>query len=347
MQYKIPKPVSGGIVLSYKCTAECKHCMYACSPKWDDDWMSEKDLYQLLYNLSSSITPSMHGSNHIGLNSGIHFTGGEPFMHFDLLCEGVKMAKELDIPSVFVETNSYWAVSEKKTRDKLNTLKDLGMDGILVSVNPFFLEYIPFERTQRAALISREIFGENALVYQPEFFRQFHEMEIKDKLSFDEYLNRVSKKALSREVEFFNTGRAPYQMERYGLFRHHPASAVMEQPCMPSFIRSWHNHFDNYGNFQPGYCGGISLGSWKELDQLTEEGIDLDKKPVLKYIIEDNFKGLLEYAKNKGYEERQQGYLSKCHLCTDIRKFLVEQEDFMELQPKAFYSFLTADTESD
>lgn len=343
MHFQLPRTVSGGIVLSYKCTAECKHCMYACSPKWSADWMAEKDLYRLLFSLSPWIAPSIYGSEYIGLNSGIHFTGGEPFLNFDLLCEGVRMAKELNIPSVFVETNSFWAFSDDVTRDKLTTLKDLGMDGILVSVNPFFLEYIPFERTQRAALISREIFGDNAVVYQPEFFRQFHEMGIKGKLPFDDYLQRVSKDALSRKVEFFNTGRAPYQMEKYGLFQHHPASVVVEQPCVPSFIRSWHNHFDNYGNFQPGYCGGISLGSWTDLDRLTEEGMDLDKKPVLKYIVEDDFKGLLEYAESMGYHERDSGYLSKCHLCVDIRKFLVEKDDFNELQPREFYSFLRLD----
>ena len=42
--------------------------------------MAEKDLYQLLYNLSPWIAPGMYGSEHIGLNSGIHFTGGEPFI---------------------------------------------------------------------------------------------------------------------------------------------------------------------------------------------------------------------------------------------------------------------------
>ena len=302
--------------------------------------MAEKDLYQLLYNLSPCIAPSMYGRDHIGINSGIHFTGGEPFLNFDLLCEGVRIAKELNIPSVFVETNSFWATSDEVTRDKVSKLKDMGMDGILVSVNPFFLEYIPFERTERAAVISRDIFGENAIVYQPEFFRQFREMGIEGRLSFDEYLTRVSKNALSRKVEFFNTGRAPYQMENYGLFPHYPASIVVPQPCVPSFIRSWHNHFDNYGNFQPGYCGGISLGNWKDLDRLTEEGVNLDKRPVLKYIIEDNFKGLLDFAKGMGYEEREMGYLSKCHLCVDIRKFLAEQEDFSELQPKEFYKFL-------
>ena len=31
-------------MLSYKCSAACKHCMYACSPQWEADWISEADL---------------------------------------------------------------------------------------------------------------------------------------------------------------------------------------------------------------------------------------------------------------------------------------------------------------
>jgi hypothetical protein len=35
MRVKIPPPMSGGLIMSYKCTAACRHCMYACNPGWD------------------------------------------------------------------------------------------------------------------------------------------------------------------------------------------------------------------------------------------------------------------------------------------------------------------------
>jgi len=47
MQVKLPEPISGGLLLSYQCNAECRHCMYACLPKWKD-WISEKDLEEIL-----------------------------------------------------------------------------------------------------------------------------------------------------------------------------------------------------------------------------------------------------------------------------------------------------------
>ena len=156
----IPEPFSGGILLSYRCTGECKHCMYASSPKWKDNWISENDLEEIIAQLSGKIQghPSSSGID-IGINQGLHFTGGEPFLNFDLLLKAVQMARESEIPSTFVETNCFWCADEQTAREKLMRLKEAGLQGILISVNPFILEQIPFEKTERAIAISREIFG--------------------------------------------------------------------------------------------------------------------------------------------------------------------------------------------
>jgi MoaA/NifB/PqqE/SkfB family radical SAM enzyme len=55
MTIRIPTPVSGGLLLSYKCNATCRHCMYACSPKWKADWISEEDLIKILSQLEENI----------------------------------------------------------------------------------------------------------------------------------------------------------------------------------------------------------------------------------------------------------------------------------------------------
>ena len=47
--------------------------------------------------------------------------------------------------------------------------------------------------------------------------------------------------------------------------------------------------------------------------------------------------GLLEFAIQRDYVEVEKGYFSKCHLCLDIRKHLVEIDDFAELSPQEFY----------
>jgi len=311
--------------------------MYACSPRWPADWISEENLKATLQSLAGKIEPSPWGADAMSLNHGLHFTGGEPFLNFELLCEAAGLAHELGIPSLFVETNCFWARTDEETREKLETLRSRGIIGILVSINPFYLEYVPFECSERAIRIAKEVFGANVAVYQIEYYRMFKRLGISGRLPFSSFLEIEEGRDFTRNAEFFLNGRAPYAVQSYNLFPGFPASVVSSHPCAPAFIRSWHNHFDNYGHFVPGYCGGLSLGDCRHLDELLSEGIDLDSHPVLSYIVADNFDGFLGFAKDLGYRELPQGYLSKCHLCVDIRKFLSGRGEFEELEPQTFY----------
>jgi hypothetical protein len=150
--------------------------MYACSPRCPADWISEEDLAATLQSLAGRIQPSPGGAETMSLNHGLHFTGGERFLNFELLCLAVRTAKDLRIPSLFVETNCFWARTDRETRQKLIMLRDCGLIGILISINPFYLEYVPFERSERAIRIAREVFGVNVLVYQLEYYRLFKQL---------------------------------------------------------------------------------------------------------------------------------------------------------------------------
>ena len=90
----------------------------------------------------------------------------------------------------------------------------------------------------------------------------------------------------------------------------------------------------------PGYCGGISLGSWYEIERLVREGIDQEESPILGFLIAGDFKGLFHLAKDFGYQEAEGGYVSKCDFCLDVRKYLASRGDFKELSPKGFYDHL-------
>jgi len=164
------------------------------------------------------------------------------------------------------------------------------------------LEYLPFKRTERGIRISEEVFGESVMVYQFEYYLQVKKLNLEKRLSL-----------------------------RIILFT---------QPCSPPFIRNWHNHFDNYGNYMPGYCAGISLGNSQNLDRLLKEAVDLNKPPVLKFLINQDFVGLFKFAKDYGYQELQEGYVSKCYLSLDIRKYLVAEKEFEELKPREFFAHL-------
>jgi len=333
----IPKPVSGGILLSYKCTSKCKHCMYACSPKWKADWINRDDAEKILAQFGRAFKKA-HPLifDRVGINLGLHFTGGEPFLNYRLLLELVKMARRLDIPSTFVETNCFWSIDDETTEEKLAGLRDAGLRGILISVNPFILEHVPFERTRRAIGVSREIFGENMMVYQEFFLQQFEALKIRDTLSFQQYLQRVGAASL-QHVELIPMGRACYSLAH--LFRKYPAERFFSESCMEELTRPWHVHADNYCNYMTGYCAGISLGDARDLDSILQ-GIELDDRPVIARLVSPKgVNGLYNFGVEEfGYTELEDGYVSKCHLCLDIRKHIAQQTDeFKELRPREFY----------
>jgi len=316
--------------------------MYGCSPRWNSPWISETDLWTLLSQLARHIAPAPYGPDSLGLSHGLHFTGGEPFLNLELLCKAFEMATELDIPSTFAETNCFWAKSDDEAREILLTLKAKGMKGLMISVNPFYLEYVPFERTERAVRAGLEIFGSNLMVYQIDYFRRFKRWGLRGKVSFDEYLRLEQSEALLRNVEFFAMGRAPFELKETlrKFIPCRPAKSFLSKPCDPPFLRSWHNHIDNQGNYIPGFCGGISLGDCRELDQLLANGVDLAERPVLGFIANDDFKGLFAFAQQRGFNPSAEGYLSKCHLCLDLRRHLINHAEYKELVPREMVAYL-------
>jgi len=330
----VPEPVSGGLIPSYKCNVKCDHCMYACSPLWKADWISEDDAERILSQLSDKILESPFGKDRINVNYGLHLTGGEPFLNFDLLLKVTQIAHKYKIPSTFVETNCFWCRSDEATKETLEQLRDAGLHGMLISVNPFILEKVPFERTERAVRIGEEVFGENAIVYQEFFYASFRKIGIEDTLPFEEYL-KMDPSALSY-VELLPMGRAPYRLGH--IFKKRPARRFFGESCRNELTRNWHIHIDNYGNYITGYCGGISLGDAKDLHSLRE--IDLSNRPILNALVTD-LKKLYEVGKEFGYSDRTEGYISKCHMCVDVRRHIAQQTDeFKELSPKEFYRHL-------
>jgi hypothetical protein len=330
---KIPKPVSAGILLSYKCSSECKHCIYFSSPRCDANWISEEEAEKILNLLSGSILGSRFGDESIGVNSGIHFTGGEPFLNFDLLLNLTKIAHKLTIPSIFVETNCFWAKDDNSVREKFKALKDAGLLGALISVNPFLLDQIPFEKTERAVRIGREIFGKNVIVYQQFFYEQFRKLGIKGTLPLRDYLTQYS--YYLNFIELLPMGRVCYALG--SLFMRYPAKKFFGVSCIDEITRDWHVHIDNYYNYIPGFCSGISLGNVRNMESISGE-IDLKSRPILKGLATD-IKNLYYLGKSEfNYKEREEGYISKCHLCFDIRKSIAGQtEEFDELKPIELY----------
>jgi hypothetical protein len=332
----IPQPVSFGLLLTYQCNASCRHCVDVCSPEWLADWISEEDIQACFSQLYGQILASPWGAEKVSENYGIHITGGEPFLNFELLLKAVQLAHYYDMPSIYVETNCFWCKDDKETTERLNSLKEAGLNGILISTSPFHLEFIPFEYTRRCYRISKSVFSDvNVMLFQQEYYNRFKGLDFKDRLPLEKYLSLNSHSAFSDNSELEVCGRVTYSLRKY--YQLKPANYYFRKPCHPQLLRNWHNHLDNYGNLLPGQCGGITLGPWKELSRLTLEGIEMNDYPVLQFLLTNDMYGFFDFAKKHGYKEKQDGYISKCDLCLDIRTHLAINYAFPELQPEEFY----------
>jgi hypothetical protein len=313
--------------------------MYASSPKWPKAWLSFDDLNSLLNILVQYIQPSPYGPKQMSLNHGLHFTGGEPFLNSDLLLQAVSCAHELGIPSVFVETNAFWCRNEDDTRDRMRQLQAAGLSGMLVSVNPFILEFVPFERTLQAISVGTEVFGQGLMVYQVDYFQQFRRLGFTGRVPLQVYLRTVGLREATSRIELLPLGRAVYALSEW--FRHEPASTFFGETCAFDLSRNYHNHWDNYGNVLAGFCSGIALGNLLEQPDLYEQGLDLEYDyPLLQTLMNEGVEGLYHLARTDfDYRELDEGYISKCHLCVDIRKYIVGQtHEFKELRPLEFYA---------
>jgi hypothetical protein len=308
--------------------------------------MSERDAELILTQLSDKLRKIYPAhSKRIGVNYGVHFTGGEPFLNFDLLVSVTRIALELQIPSTFVETNCFWCTDDEITEERFRTLKDAGLVGVLISANPFILEWVPFERTLRGMEKSRAVFGrKNVIVYQELFCDQIAKLKVKGTLTLEEYREAMFERdvyGLYESLRFSSVlpmGRAVFKLGK--MYKKYPARHFFGQSCHEELTRPWHIHIDNYYNYMTGYCGGISLGDARHMDAICQ-GIDLDNYPVLKALASD-IKELYDCAVSEwGYESSPGGYISKCHLCADIRKHIAsETDELKELQPREFYDHL-------
>ncbi|KXA98975.1 hypothetical protein AKJ41_06235, partial [candidate division MSBL1 archaeon SCGC-AAA259O05] len=242
-ELKINEPRSGGIFLSYRCSGSCRHCMYACSPEWSEDWIEPEKIEGVMDYLSEKIRAPRMDPKSVGLNSGLHYTGGEPFLNYNLLLELVRMGNRFDIPGTFVETNCFWCGEGGTAVERFSELKEAGLDGVLVSVNPFTAEHVPLENTLAAIEGGEEVFGSNLLIYQKSFLDRMRGKGVEGTVPLERSLELIGS-SMFKTMEMLPRGRFPYELGE--LYSTYPAEKFFGQCCKEELKRGWHFHVDNY-----------------------------------------------------------------------------------------------------
>jgi Radical SAM superfamily len=114
-------------LLTYRCNYECDHCFIFCSP-WS------KGTFTL-----AQIRSVLAEAEKIGTVNSIFFEGGEPFLYYPIMVEGLRLAGEKGM-STGVVTNCYWATAVEDASVWLTPTIDAGLGSLSLSDDAFHSE---------------------------------------------------------------------------------------------------------------------------------------------------------------------------------------------------------------
>ena len=323
MSLELKPPHSGGLLLTYWCSAACADCYENSSPR-KGGRMPIEDAKEYLIELKG-----------IGCSGrGFHFAGGEPFRDYKQLIAVFEAAEEAGmLPLGKLETNGFWCTKDELVRERLTEIKHFGLIELLLSCDVFHQEFVPIERIRRGVRIAKEILGEKGV--RVRFWEFFHDPIEVHGLT-DEEKQKIFREELKRRPERM-VGRAAKALSH--LVPRFPPSRFIDDACSHPILQSGHIHIDPYGNVFPSACAGISLGNAKK-QKLSEiyETFYYHSHPLLKSLIEEGPMPLMEEAVAYGFEVNTGGYASKCHLCFEVRRFFFEKGLYPdEVGPEEIY----------
>ena len=313
---------SGGIIANYQCPAACGHCLYGCSLTAQPGYMDEATAARLCKNL-----------RRLGCR-GLHIGGGEPFLDVDGLVGLIKAIHGSGIRLDYIETNAAWITGDDvRNRRILSDIVAASGDCIMVSADPFHIEFIPFWKPLQLLRLLQEM-GISHFIWQERYWPLLEQPDpgkTYDGQALCDILGYDVQHQCAKEYGMRFHGRALNLLRKYGEKK---TLTTLPGPCA-ELHNTGHFHVDFLGRYIPPGCTGMGI--------LFEDlGKDLDpvSYPVLSRLYAQGLGGLLSYAQGLGYRLASEGYVSKCELCFDIRKFLIssDRQGHPDLTPERFYS---------
>lgn len=330
MSITIPPLVSGGLMLTYRCTNRCRHCLYACSESQPNQWMTPNTAEQIMQALKKE--PRLES---------IHISGGEAALNMDLLIKVIELAVEQGVPLSYLETNGAWCSNIERAKQGFRRMRDAGLHMVLISASMFHNEFIPFKRTRIAVQAATEIFGpQNLIIWLPNLYQALGQLgDEENKRTLEKFCEKAGLSTrmdhLPHLYNLIPAGRAARALR--ACYRAHNAKAYQFASCMNELMSVSHFHIDLFECLFTGLCPGIAPG---DLTNLHPE-MDMNSAPIFYTLCQSGPYGLMGMAiRDYGFEEDPQGYVSKCDLCQEVRRFLFKTGDFYELRPAEFYEGL-------
>ena len=280
------------ILLTYKCNLECDHCFLFSGPRAEGTFT----LPQVRHVLTEATA--------IGTVDRIYFEGGEPFLFYPSMLEGIRLARSIGF-QVGVVTNAYGAVSDEDALLWLRPLAELGVADLSISDDSFHYGEEEESPAKRALAAARQLgIPTSSICVQKPL------LEAMPGPSHEKGKPVAGGSAMFR-------GRAVEKLTA-GLPRRHwdeLTRCPYEDLRSPSRV-----HVDQYGHVH--LCQGLSMGNmWQHpLSTLVRE-YQADSHPICAPLAKGG-PALLARQYNVEHEAE---YVDECHFCYLVRRALVDR----------------------
>ncbi|MHA2156613.1 MAG: radical SAM protein [Candidatus Hodarchaeales archaeon] len=276
-------------LFTYTCLFECDHCFLYCSPS-SKGTFTHQQMVEVFDDLKNIETLSF-----------VYFEGGEPFLYYAQMLEGLKMAKELVVKTGIV-TNGYWATSVADAEFWLRPLLEIGISDISVSNDLFHYgeEQENLAKNALDAVNRLKLPGDSICIESP---------TITDKKEQEKGAPVVGGGVMfrGRATETLTEGLPTKHWEEF-------IECPYEDLENPKRV-----HLDPLGHVH--MCQGLSMGNiWKiPLSKLTEE-YDGKTHPICGPLLKGGPAGLA-----REYDLFQdESFIDHCHACFTARKALID-----------------------
>jgi hypothetical protein len=277
-------------LLTYTCNSECDHCFLYSGPQAQGAF-TLKQIRQLLDEAVK-----------IGSVESIYFEGGEPFLYYPIMLEGIKMARDAGF-RVGVVTNAYYATAEEDIEVWLKPLSELGIADLSISNDPYHYEDGRENPALRAQKVARKL---NLPV--AEIRIEEPQATAGEKQAKGEPVIGGSTMLRGRAVEKLVAGLPRRSWQEF-------TECPYEDLESPRRV-----HLDPYGNVH--ICQGLSMGNaWeKPLSKLVAE-YDAGSHPVCGPLVRGG-PALLAREYRVKHEDK---YVDACHFCYSLRLKLLDR----------------------
>lgn len=279
-------------LLTYTCNYTCDHCFLYCSP-------NSKGTFTL-----AQIRKVLDEAKKIGTVEWIYFEGGEPFLFYPIMVEGLRLSKELGFKTGLV-TNSYWATNVEDAEFWLKPISEIGITDLSISNDLFHYEDEQLNLSKRAEKAANNL---KLPLFSISIDEPTIEMGIEKDHEKGEPVIKGGAMFRGRAVETLIEGlpRRPWE--------------EMKKCPYEDLEELGRIHIDPFGNAQ--ICQGLSIGNYWEipLSELIKK-YDANSHPICGPLIQGGPAQLVrEYQ-----VDHEDEYVDECHLCFLTRLHLLDK----------------------